>query len=526
MMNRRGRRFLTVQQFISHASSLKVKNLSSRELEFYEQHCLLLPVVRIHIPASYVVALTQRRSGGRLSNPDELDTPDDWLRLNTGCEDGMHPFDREQDNPLLVIPDRTTFRPWDADKVSVTSADGRTVARPTVERYYAPWQVHVIALLRRRRYYERAPFLRELPQSHVLRKVHRLPEDAEEFRTLGGMASGYDALTLYGLAADVAIQEALASVPADQVLPESARNALQGLLAQRAQRALRMSGVDEPVFFGFVGKLTGLTQDYRADERIALAEDAEQDLRDASIFAHYGFDHDWDGFLAAAEHEVGAQLATTLRRLDPVEAAAHDAQQNLATMLQDGFGASTHSDSSDLENIPKEIVDFCLKHNLYEVLVGLQSYAYTASEERRDGSPGFLHRRLRPLALAIEYLARGILDAAQEAHHGEGLSQLIATIGRNSSWLKQFKSLMSNGETSDKKGTLDQTAWALAQSIQRLDTRDDELIARTLVVAVASRNLVAHRHEFLSREVTLTLGGACGNAAVLVWLLAKAEGYV
>ena len=525
-MNRRGRRFLTVRQFISHASSLKVKSLGLQELEFYEQHCLLLPVVRIHMPASYVVALTQRGCGVRISSPDELDTPDDWLRLNAGCEDGMHPFDRELDNPLLVIPDRANFRPWDADKVSVTITNGRTVARPTVERYYASWQVHVIALLRRHRYYERSQFLRELPESHNLRKLYRLPEDTEEFRTLRGMASGYDALTLYGVAAEVAIQEAIASVPADQVLPDAEHNALQELLAQRAQRALRMSGVDEPAFFGFVSKLTGMIQDYRIDERVALAEDTEQDLWDASTFAHYGFDHDWDGFLAAAEHEVGAHLATTLRRLDPVEVAAHEAQQNLASILQDGIAASTCADSSDLANLPMEIVDFCLKHDLYEVLVGLQSYSYTASEERRDGYPGFLHRRLRPLALAIEYLARGILDAAQEAHHGKRLSELIAIIGRNSSWLKQFNSLVSTGETSDKTGTLDQRAWMLAQSIQRLDTRDDELVARTLVVAVASRNLVTHRHEFLSREVTLTLGGACSYAAVLVWLLAKAEGYV
>ena len=213
-------------------------------------------------------------------------------------------------------------------------------------------------------------------------------------------------------------------------------------------------------------------------------------------------------------------------RLDPIEAAAHDAQQNLAGILEDGIGTLAWSDSNDLVETPKEIVEFCLKHDLYEVLVGLQSYSYTASEQRRDGYPGFLHRRLRLLALAVEYLARGILDAAHEAHHGKGLSKLVAIIGRNSSWVKQFNRRVSNGETSDNTGTLDQQAWVLARSIQGSDIRGDELIVRTLVVAIASRNLLAHRHKFLSREVTLTLGGACANGAALVWLLAKAEGFV
>ena len=501
-----------------------MKNLCVEELEFYERHCLLLPVARIHVPAPYVVALENRRSSGLLRNLKDL--PDDLLRLYSGCEDGMHPFDREFNNPFLVIPDLTTFRPWDADKVSVTIAHGRTVKRPTVERYYASWQVHVVVLLRRRRYYERAQFLRGLLESRVPGNVCQLPEDAEEFRSLRGMASGYDALTLYGLAAEAAFQEVDASVPGDEVLSESVRNELQDLLAQRAQRALRMSGVDQPAFYGFVSKLTRLMHDYRVDERIALAEETEQDLWDATMFAHHGFGHDWDGFLAAAEREVGRHLAATLRGLDPVEAAAHDAQENLAGILRDGIGGGPISERSDLADTPKEIVDFCLKHELYEVLVGLQGYSYTASEQRRDAYPGFLHRRLRPLALAIEYLARGILDAADESHHGEGLSQLITIIGRDSSWLKQFNTLVSSGETSDKTGNLDQSAWALARSVQRLDTSDDELVARTLVVAVASRNLVAHRHEFLSGEVTLALGGACGNAAVLVWLLAKAEGFV
>ena len=82
------------------------------------------------------------------------------------------------------------------------------------------------------------------------------------------MAVGYDALTLFGVARRLARQEAFHSVPDSQSSPESATEELDNLLAQRAQRALRISGVDEPALFDFVDRLTRMIHDYRADERL------------------------------------------------------------------------------------------------------------------------------------------------------------------------------------------------------------------------------------------------------------------
>ena len=44
-MNRHGQRFVNLRDFKSHANSLNVRLLGDRELEFYEEHCLLLPAV-------------------------------------------------------------------------------------------------------------------------------------------------------------------------------------------------------------------------------------------------------------------------------------------------------------------------------------------------------------------------------------------------------------------------------------------------------------------------------------------------
>lgn len=532
-MKHHGKRFLTVKQFIRHASALKVRFLNNKELEFYEQHCLLLPVARTHMPPPLAIALAEELNRLPITNPDVLKEPDDeWQRLHMLSEDGVHPFDRERErgNRFLEIPNCATFCPWDRDKVSVDLPGGDFISRNTVERYYAYWQVHVVELLRQPlyRYYERAPFLRELPESHDFQKWYGLPDDTERFRTLNGMAVGYNMLTLYEVAKQAAYREAFLGIPRGQTLSESASNELQELLTQRAKRALRTSSVDETSFFNFVYELTQLIEEYRRRERIALAEDAEQDLREMTHLAYRLFGHDWDGILSAAERHVGENLANTLRWFDPIETTVREARHNLESILQGGIGARVSSNDDDLSDTPQEIIEFCLENDLYGVLTGLENYSYDYTEKRRDGYPGFFHRRLLHLALAVEQFARGILDVSQATHQGKSLKDLIGVFGKESCWLTQFRSLVSEGETSDKEKDkpLDQKVLILARSIQASDCEDDEVIAKTFVIAVAARNLVTHRHEFLLYDVVVALAESCTNSIVLIWLLAKKKGLV
>ena len=75
-MNRHGRRFIELRDFKSHAKSLNVKRLKDDELEFYEQHCLLLPAVVRHQPTAHLVAVTQRNKGWPVKNPEDLKPPE------------------------------------------------------------------------------------------------------------------------------------------------------------------------------------------------------------------------------------------------------------------------------------------------------------------------------------------------------------------------------------------------------------------------------------------------------------------
>ncbi len=531
-MNRHGRRFIELRHFKSHAQSLNVKRLGDDELEFYEQHCLLLPAVVRRQPAAHLVAVTQRTMGWTVENPEDLEPPEAWRRLHRPYVGGLHPLDAEREhNPLLLTPDCTTFEPWDADdKVTVTTQHGCTVQR-TVERFYSPWQVYVVALLRQQKYhYAHSQFLRHIDPSHDLWSRHRPPADTEWARSLRGMANGFEALERFLFAEQVALEQAFDGVEGP-TLPEPAQQRLNATVTAWARESLEMSGLEQPEFFRFLRDLALLIDDYRDDESVALAEDTEDYLRDAQRLAGYAFKYDWDGFLAAADEHVGTGLSTQLRRLDPVEAAARYATENLKAILGGSPVTKIGSECGDTGTVPDEIVQFCSDHDLLEVLYSLQRYAYTSADRRRDRYPGFFHRRLKPLAMSGEQLARGILEAQAEHQksvksHGMRYSQLVMTLGEGLPWLAPFETLISTGQTSDKQGNLDQRAIRLAQAAHAADARRDDVIANTLAAAVATRNLISHRHRLLSSRDVGTLAGPCADAVALIWLTAREKGLV
>ena len=437
-------------------------------------------------------------------------------------------------NPLLVAPDCSNFQPWETnDTIAVPMPDGHTVRRPLVERFYAPWQVHIVEVLRQRKYYyDHSRFLRHIDPSHDLWEWHHLPEDTEQIRSLRGMANGFDALERFRYADQVARNEAFDGVPAGESLSEAAQDQLRSVLTRWEQQALTVSGLDAPAFFEFLGKLALLISDYRYDERVALAEDAEEYLLDAQALARDAFTYDWKGFLAAAEAHTGEGAAAELRRLDPVETAAQAARGALKWTLEGDHLAPIVSGRKGHDGVPDDIVEFCLEHDLLEVLHSLQRSLYTDADRRTDRFPGFLNRRLRPLALAGEQLAHCILDTSPErdldasdatpvGHYGQKYSRLIEILGRESTWLPRFKKLVSAAQTSDKHGNLDQRALRLTEAAHAAGTGDDDVVAYTLAAAVATRNLVSHRHQFLSLRVVRTLGGPCADAVVLIWFLGR-----
>lgn len=314
-------------------------------------------------------------------------------------------------------------------------------------------------------------------------------------------------------------------------LTEAAQERLHTTVTTWARRSLEMSGLDEPAFLRFLHELAHMIDNHRDGERLALVEDTEEYLLDALRLAGHAFEYDWDGLLAAAEEHVGSGLSAQLRWLDPVEAAVRDAKANLKAILGQNPVKAIAGEYGDTGTTPDEIVRFCLDHDLLEVLYGLQRYTYTSADLRKDRFPGFFHRGLRPLALAGEQLARGILDVRPErgqkepvSHHRPGYVKLLKILGEGSSWLDPFKRLIRDGPTS--KEDPDRRAVRLAEAAHAVGAERDDVIASTLAAAVGARNLVSHRHRLLSRHDARTLAGPCADAVVLIWLTAREKGLV
>ena len=539
-MNRHGKRLIHTRDFISHVNSLNAGFPTRSELEFYEQHCLLLPIVRVRWPTTYVVTTAERGFGLPITSPEHLTSPDALRRLRQHHADGLHPFDAELGhNPLITTPDCSGFKPWEADEtVTVTTPDGFASQRSTIERYYSPWQAHVVEFLHQRKYYDdHSRFLRHLDPSHELWERYHLPEDTERIRPLREMASGFEALERYRFADRVALNDAFAGVPSGEPLPELDRNRLRVRLTLWARRALEMSGVDEPGLFKFIGELTMLVDDFRRGERIALAEDAEQYLLDAQALARDAFEYDWEGFLAAAGSHIGPWLGEKLRGIDPVEATAREARENLKGILRQHPVASIAVGYGGVDTVPDEIVEFCVDHDLWEVLYSLQRYSYTDADQRRDRFPGFRNRRLRPLALAVEQVTRAILEGAsscshpaethsRECPHGKTLRPLVEALGGSSTWLPDFKRACTSDLKGDDPGALEQRTARMVAHAAAPETSRDGAIALTLAAAVATRNLVSHRSRFLPTAVVMDIGGACADAVAVVWLVARGRGLV
>ena len=139
-MKRSGHRFVKTREFTSHARSLILRSIRDRELEFYEQHRLLLPSVRLSLPPDYVVATTQRGLSMPVVEPQHLHPPGTLRRLKADHVDGLHPLEAELGrNPLLSACGHSPFQPWSEDEsVEVARPEGGTWRRSRVERYYEP----------------------------------------------------------------------------------------------------------------------------------------------------------------------------------------------------------------------------------------------------------------------------------------------------------------------------------------------------------------------------------------------------
>lgn len=159
-------KYLKAAEFLSYCKANNVE-VSENALESYEDAGLMHPIYRLIAPADYVKACFEDSYEKGHFNPEiPQKIKQQWQKLgnlrdslstycfppsvqfNNTIKRG-HPLDSayKKGNPFVVNPAKIKFLPWREYKIIVGHIEGYPQIRTTVEHFYAPWQIFVLAEL-------------------------------------------------------------------------------------------------------------------------------------------------------------------------------------------------------------------------------------------------------------------------------------------------------------------------------------------------------------------------------------------
>jgi hypothetical protein len=271
-----GQRYLSVQNFMGFCRSVGVHVTKEAELEFYEEHRLLLPAARIINPDDYLHLI----KGGH-------DIPDRYLALDRLLaqihfpsfierqpeQSLAHPIDEAFGTlPELVDPRQTQFHPWDSH----------------IEVFYHYWQVYELYQIRRDKgmYADTAFVLRHEDEWHFTpghttesTLLWKWP-DAEGDRL--GLHDDFDALSRFIYLYNQERRRTFAPVEPNEDLIKSLApddyERYKSRVMNIAKDTSQQYGLDAECLYAFLRKLMEMHHTYQAAEKSKLADSIKTDI--------------------------------------------------------------------------------------------------------------------------------------------------------------------------------------------------------------------------------------------------------
>ena len=531
-MSLHGARYLNEQAFVIHCKDLKVASYDAgapsavtlAELEFYETCGLLAPSVIVRAPLDRELAQVveaQWDGGGGV----------DQAMLGPAA-DAVHPFDRERDaNAFLVTPRHAAYEAWAGPRFSAYIVNDLP---PRVERYYAPWQAHVVNVLRLHRCYDPILdlFRRNSPLDIFVNSIAHTVEEQRRRATNAANALRFLQLITPGL--DALERFCFAEATAFRADPGSRyRGPYWGLSSEeRRDRYLRVMAagrLDEAGLFSLISHLGEMVFRYRDGERTMLAADAERYLWDAEALAHEVFGYDREAFLAATERHGGEYARRTMGTLDPIDHTQRIMAWALTSMLTDLTHPAWSEPYRPTADMPLALAQFCWNRGLLRVLDAVAGEGRSVTERPQRGLfPGKRLSQLRDIAFAGEELARGIIETVPQVAlaPGDGYSKMIEVLVADDAWKPLYRCIREEARPNNHDGALPQRAADLAKRARSTRPGDLRAVAKLLVAAEATRNLTAHHLRGVLPETLLVLEEACVVALLVIWVAAKKQGWV
>lgn len=542
-MNRYGERFLKVSDFIDHCRSLNVRT-DERELEHYEKIGAMLPVARLIYPEEYFIR--QRRQeleGGLIA---EVDTAE-WPKLQRLAERSIHLgfpfgytdltddelvhcFDREMgNNPYLICPRDSEFKPWDDYKVTVSELQGHEIKESVAEHYYSYWQVHQLYFIQNwPDLYQNAGLLELIPEDKMPFGYPRAPSN-ERLVGFKGMGQYFDALsfwtTVYGRERSRTFARA-DLVGRTRRIDESEAARHRQRMEKQSRMVADTFGLSREGMYEFLGRLVDQYEKYECQERYKMANDLKMDIfhLERLIEVNSG------DALGAILDNVDYYDAQTLRRLDAATRERDLAFRVLARGSQrcaSEIGELDENGWSFTESEVNELLDYCGEEGLNLVHTALSGMVASDNEkERQKFRYVEMYSNLKNILTSYEYLLKSLGERGQVNVRGT-LGGVIPKAMRGEGWLPVFVNRRHLARADTPAEFLDNLDFILNDD--HLGGSVDDYWARSFLITLLARNCAVHSYPTEDKYYVESFGHmlhAPIAAMLFTWQLAKRKNWI
>ncbi|MDE2688478.1 MAG: hypothetical protein OXI16_13420 [Chloroflexota bacterium] len=545
-MNRHGERFLTVSDFIDHCRSLNVRT-DERELEHYEKIGVMLPVARKVYPEDYYIYQRQHEyvldplvpssEIGKVEYPKlhrlterVLHHPFPHGYTDLTDDELIHCFDREKgNNPYLICPGDSEFKPWDDYKVTVSELRGHEIKESVAEHYYSYWQVHQLYFIQCwPDLYQNAYLLTLIPEDTMPFGYPRAPSNG---RLVGfdGMGEHFDALsfwiTVYGrergrtfASADV--------VGRTRRISESDSAKHQQRMEEQSRMVADSFGLTREGMYEFLRRLIDRYEKYERQERYKMAGDLKMDIfhLERLIEVNTG------DALAAVLDNVSYYDAQTLRRLDSATRerdlafrvlvrGAQRCASEIAEIGEDGW--------SFTESEVNEFLDYCGEEGLGIIHTALSGMVALGEEEERQKFRYVeLYSNLKNILTSYEYLLKNLGERGQADVTGN-LGGIIPRVMCGEGWCQSFTDRRNLAWASTTTEFLDNLDAILND--EALHNSLDGYWSRAFLITLIARNCAVHSCPTEDRYYVESFGhmlNAPITAMLFTWKFAKRRNWI
>lgn len=532
-MNAYGKRYVSVRQFVAYCRRLNI-NINKRELEYYEQQGIMLPLARVVYPDEYIV----QREESKKSDNFEWTGYDQWPALARLSEklrilptdygdmtdaELADAFDREFEagtNPHLLRPTTGEFRPWADYHVMVDYGDGSRVRMESAEHYYSYWQIHQLYFLQQYPdLYKNVRILSRLPEDDPVRLFRPSAPSRQRLVEFDGRRDYFDALSFWITLHDRERNRAFADaceVDGIRALSDEQFERHLSKLGELALMVVVRFQLNADDLYEFLRSLLSLLDEYDRDERHKISAELTNDIFALERLIRFVTGESRND-VAENLGETSRLVGATFRHLDPFTKErdyALELIKGVANKGKDELDLLGASDWAFTETDADRLLDYCEGSEIYIVINALGGMVAVGDDERRRNFRQVRrYTQLKNLLTGCEYLFRNLAQKSNvNVRRRADLIRVVANMMEDESWIVEFRRFSRAGMCSVRCTSDLLTQLACLLDNRRLKETLDGYWARQFLVLCLARNGAVHLYPTDARYYGTPFGAMVDSA--------------